>query len=159
MNAVAENAAVPIIDAETIKLTVLETDQALNYWEYIVPHIEKVFALSAGRINAESTKQAVKDGMAMVLLVWNPETGLIFAVMLAEGRHYPNRKVFSIGMCGGSHLNVWAEKMWPALQSVARQKGFDQIEVTGRRGWGHFIPGAEEIATFYAMDLDTEEGN
>ena len=147
---------VPIIDEDKIKLTILTSDQAVAYWEHIIPHLEPVFEYSYGRNNAETTLEAVKEGMAEILLVWNPDTALIFAVIVAEGRHYPGRKVFSVGLCAGHHLEVWAERVWAGLRHVARTKGFNQIEVVGRRGWKHFIPGAKEIATFYAMDLDSE---
>lgn len=150
---------VPIIDEERIKLTPLSVEQAEAYWDHIVPHLDPVFEYSCGRIDAAGTLEAVKEGMAEVLLVWNPDTALIFAVIVAEGRVYQNRKVFSVGLCAGHHVRVWAPIVWPALQHVARTKGFNQIEVVGRRGWKQFIPGAEEIATFYAMDLDTEEGD
>lgn len=156
--AVAEELApvIPIIDPSRIKLTELTAEQAIEGWELLVPYLEKVFARSAGRIGMKGAYEAVKSGMAGVLLVWDPEIHRIFAVMVAEGKIFPDRRVYSIGLCGGDNLHVWAERIWPALQLVAKQQGFNQIEVVGRRGWKRFIPGAKEIATFYAMDLDGE---
>lgn len=151
--------APPHICVDDIKLSVLDAEQALAQWDFFTPYLEPVFARSAGRIDLEGTRTAVAEGMAIVMMVWNPETGQVFAVMVAEGRTYPGRKVFSIGLCGGHELPVWGLKMWDALQAVARRKGFDQIEVSGRRGWKKFIPGAKEIGTCYAMDLDTERSS
>jgi hypothetical protein len=142
--------------ADQIRMSVLDADQAMAYWDVIVPHLMPVFEYSAGRLDLDATKKLVAAGMVEVLLVWIPETGKIFSVMVIEGKEYPGKKVFCIGLCGGEDLPIWAEKMWRAVKLIARQKGFDQIEVIGRRGWGRFIPGAHEIATFYAMDLDTE---
>jgi hypothetical protein len=145
--------------ADQIRLSVLNADQAMAYWDHIVPHLTPVFEYSVGRLDLESTKKLLEAGLAEVMLVWIPESGRIFSVMVIEGKEYPGRKVFSIGLCGGEDLPIWAEKMWRAVKQIAREKGFNQIEVVGRRGWGRFIPGAREIATFYAMDLDTEEDN
>jgi len=148
---------VPIIDTDQIKLTVLTTQQAVDGWETIVPYLDQVFERSAGRLGPEDTLQAITDGMAEVMLIWDPPASRIYAVIIAEARVYPKRRVMSLGLCGGAHIHLWAEKMWPAMQHVAKKKGFNQLEITGRRGWKRFIPGAEEIATFYAIDLDQEE--
>jgi hypothetical protein len=145
---------VPSVDVSRIKLSVLSADVAINGWEIISPHLGKVFEHSAGRLDMDDTFEVVKSGMAEVLLVWEPDISRVYAVIVAEARHYPQRKVYSLGLCGGENLPVWAEHIWPALQHVAREKGYDQIEIVGRRGWGRFIPGSKEIATFYAMDLD-----
>lgn len=150
-------AVVPIIDEEKIRLTPLTVDQAEAYWPHILPHLMPVFEYSCGRVDADATYDAVMEGMAELLLVWNPDTALIFAVIVGEGRNYPGRKVYSVGLCAGHHLDIWAERVWKGLKKHAVDSGFNQIEVVGRRGWKRFIPGAEEIATFYAMDLDREE--
>jgi hypothetical protein len=145
---------VPIVNVDRIKLSVLDSTVAVNGWDIITPYLEKVFEYSAGRLDLADTLETIKSGMAEVLLVWDPTINRVFAVIVAEARHYPQRKVYSLGLCGGEDLNLWAERIWPALQHVAREKGYDQIEIVGRRGWARFIPGAKEIATFYAMDLD-----
>jgi len=154
--AVAEELApvIPIIDVSRIKLTELTAKQAIDGWELLVPYLEKVFERSAGRIEMEGAKKIVADGLAGVLLIWDPSIHRIYAVIVAEAKIYPDRRVYSIGLFGGEKIELWAERMWPALQQVARAQGFNQIEMVGRRGWGRFIPGAKEIATFYAMDLD-----
>ena len=148
---------VPIIDADAIRLTPMNKKQAVDNWEVLAPYLEQVFERSAGRIDAADTLEAIATDMAEVLLIWDPGQFIIYAVIVAEAKIYPQRRVMSLGLCGGAHLPVWAGKIWPVLQDYAREKGFNQIEVTGRRGWKRFIPGAEEIATFYAIDLDTKE--
>lgn len=150
---------IPILDDSGIKLSVLSREVAVNGWNVISPFLNRVFDFSAGRLDLEATRKVVEEGLAEVLLVWDPKVSRVYAVIIAEPKIYPGRRVYSLGVCEGSNIHLWAEKIWPALQATAVEQGFDQIEVVGRRGWKRFIPGAEEIATFYAMDLDTEEVN
>ena len=154
--AVVDN-VVPIVDVNAIKLSVLTTKQSIDNWEILLPYLNPVFAMSAGRLDADDALKQIVDGYADVMLIWDPPAQRIYAVIVAEAKIYPKKKVFCLGLCGGEHIHLWAEKMWPAIQAVAKKRGFDQIEITGRRGWKRFIPGAREIATFYAIDLDQED--
>jgi len=156
--AVAQSNVVPIVDVDNIRLTVMTKEQAIENWDVLQPYLAPVFEMSAGRIDADDALKQIVDDLAEVLLIWDPPAHRIYAVIVAEAKIYPKKRVFCLGLCGGEHIHLWAEKMWPAIQAVARKKGFDQIEVTGRRGWKRFIPGAREIATFYAMDLDKKGG-
>ena len=133
--------------------------QAIDNWETILPYLDQVFEYSADRIDADGALQTLKDGLSEILLVWDPDSFMIYAVMVAEVKIYPKRSVYSIGLCGGGHIHIWKERIWPALKQHARDLGYNQIEIIGRRGWKAFIPGAREIATFYAIDLDTEESS
>jgi hypothetical protein len=135
----------------------LTADEAMEHWEKLAPYLEMSFKYSAGRMNIQAVKDNVEQGMSIVMVAYDYANKEVFAVLAAEGINYPERKVFSVGLCGGKDIDVWAPTVWAGLVRIAIEKGCDQIEIVGRRGWKKFIPGVEEIATWYAMDLDTPE--
>ena len=140
-----------------VKLTPMTAEYAISSWDFLAPFIERAMDFSAGRLTIEGAKRSVEDGHSLVLIAWRPEQHEVLAVLLCEGNHYLSKKVFSIGVCGGANVFEWAPIVWPGILHIARDLGYEQVEVKGRRGWGRFLEGASEIGTFYAIDLKPKE--
>lgn len=140
-----------------VKLTPLTAEYATECWSFLEPFVALALEYSQERLELEDVKRLVAEGGALVLLAWKPDEKRVHAVMLCEGKNYARKKVFSIGICGGTDLFEWAPVVWPGILHIARDLGYDQVEVVGRRGWGRFLAGAREIATLYAIDLKTEQ--
>lgn len=138
--------------AEEIKLAIVPPERAAgDWWETIARFLQKGDQYAVGRYSAWEMKDRVKDGTVMILVAWNPETSTIHAAFAAEGAEYPRKKVFAIILAGGEDIWKW-KHLWPAFEFVARDLGFDQIEIVGRRGWGRFID-APEVASVFVKEL------
>jgi len=48
---------------------------------------------------------------------------------------YPRKKVFTILLCCGDHLNKWYSPLFEMLYSFANVNKCDLAEVVGRKGW------------------------
>jgi hypothetical protein len=136
-----------------IRVTPMSPEHAVKEWTVIKSFFEKALPYACGRHNMDHVLQRIKDGFLMPLLVWDPEEKFIYAVLGAEGANYPLKKVFEVTLAGGENLQEWAH-VYPAVKEIARSMGFDQIDVTGRRGWGKFIEGARDVATIFTEDLN-----
>ncbi len=139
-----------------IKMTNLLPDQAMSIWPVLAGFFEKACVFAAGRQDINDVRDAVAQGQMLVHLIWNPDTKDIYGAVASECFNYPKKKVFSLTMAGGDDIEKWAH-LWPAFKHVARELGFEQIEVAGRAGWKKFIPGAREIGRIYIEDLN--DGN
>ena len=133
------------------KLSQLPPEDAIAQWPLLAQLLGKADPYCLGRYDAESLREEVESGHTTILVAWDPETRYVYAAFAAEGHEYPGKRVFSIIMAGGENIDKWAH-LWPAFRYVAKRMGFEQIQVTGRRGWKKFIS-APEVGTFFVEDL------
>lgn len=136
------------------KLTVLEREQAIREWPVISGFLAKALPYCAGRVTLESIKEDIERGSIMVCVIWDPGEKHIYSVVGCEADEYPGRRVFSLAYCGGEpdSIKEWGH-VWHAFVHIAKEMGFDQIEVVGRPGWKKICTGTTEFARVLAMDL------
>ncbi len=144
-------------DAKNIAVVEYSAQEAMAVWENIEPYLALTLEYSTGRYNIENVKDSIASGRVWVFVVYSRDTKSVYSVIAAEGFRFPQRKVFSVVLCGGEDVMKWGQLAWEKLCDVAIERGYNQIEVVGRRGWGRFLSGAKEIGTTYAMDLKQEE--
>ena len=56
-------------------------------------------------------------------------------VVVTQFTVYPRKKVFTILLCCGDHLNKWYSPLFEMLYSFANVNKCDLAEVVGRKGW------------------------
>jgi hypothetical protein len=100
------------------------------------------------RIEIEHVKKAVEDELSMIIIAWDPEIGDVYLAFACESEVYPTGlKVMNLSLAGGSAVDEWRH-LWPELKKLASDFGFDQIELTGRPGWGRALGLKENSRTF-----------
>ncbi len=129
---------------------------AIAIWDNIEPYLALTLKYAMGRFQIENVKEAVERGNLWVFVVYARDTKSVYSVIAAEGFKFPHRRVFSVALCGGEDVMKWGRIAWEKLVESAKERGYNQIEVIGRRGWGRFLDGAKETGTVYAMDLEGE---
>ena len=142
--------AIPILS--TMKLTSLNADQALANWSSISEMLEPALKYAEGRITMDDVKQAVEDELSMIVIAWDPKSSDVYLAFACESAVYPTgRKCMNLALGGGSAVDEWRH-LWPELKLLAKDLGFDQIELTGRPGWGRAM-GLRETCRTYIEDL------
>ena len=140
------SAAVPILS--TVKATALTKEQALANWDTLAGMLEKALPYTCGRITLDDVKQSIEDEMTMVVIGWDPQKGAVYMALTAESEVYKTGvKCMNLNLAGGEALELWAH-LWPELKRMAKSMGFDQIELTGRPGWGRALGLRETARTF-----------
>lgn len=143
-------AAVPII--RTSRLSVLTTEQVMANWGVIAGFLAQGARYSLGRMGPDDIKKALEDELGLVVIAWNPDKGEVYAAFFCEVDRYPTGVVcFNIALAGGREIDEWIH-LWPSLTDIARQHGADQIEITGRPGWGKVL-GLREKARLFVEEL------
>ena len=140
---------VPIL--KTARLTALEGHQALAHWAVISSILEGVIPFTCGRLTLDDIRGAVEREDSMIVIAWDPNLNEVYAVFVCEGEAYPGKKVFNISQCAGRQLEDWVH-LYPEMKRLAKTLGFDQIEITGRPGWGRAL-GLKETSRVYIEDL------
>ena len=144
------SAAIPILS--TVKLSALSKEQSLGNWEAISAMLEKAIPYSCGRITIDDVRQSIEDEMSMVIIGWDPQKGAVYMALTAESEVYKTGvKCMNLNLGGGDSIELWAH-LWPELKRMAKSMGFDQIELTGRPGWGRAL-GLRETARTFIEDL------
>ena len=143
-------AEIPII--RTSKLTSLTPDQVRDNWNVIAGLLEKATDRSCGRISLQDVQQAIVESTGIVLIAWDPKIGEVYAAFFCEIDEYKTGcKCWNIALCGGRDVEDWGH-LWIVMKEVAKNHGCDQIEISGRKGWGRVL-GLKETARLYIEDL------
>lgn len=141
---------------QRMKITKLTREQSLREWPILHRFLDKAIPHCHGRFEAADLKKKVEANEAILFLLWDPEARDIYAVLCCESHRYPGRSVFSIGVCGGVGMPLWAH-LYPVLKQYAMELEYDQIEINGRRGWkralGDAAPGLKEAAVVLIEEL------
>ena len=144
-----DDAGIPVL--KTARLTALEGHQALAHWPVIASILEGVIPYTCGRLKLEDIRDSVEREDAFIVLAWDPNQGSVYAVFVCEGEAYPHKKVFNVSQCAGRNLEEWAH-LYPDMKRLAKALGFEQIEITGRPGWGRAL-GIKETSRVYIEEL------
>jgi len=142
-------AGVPVL--KTSRLTALEGHQAIAHWPVIASILEGVIPYTCGRITLDDIRGSVEREDSMIVIAWDPNLNEVYAVFVCEGEAYPGKKVFNINQCAGRQLEDWIH-LYPDMKRLAKALGFEQIEITGRPGWGRAL-GLRETARVYIEEL------
>jgi hypothetical protein len=138
----------PVSIIRSTKLTALSGEQAIANWSTISGMLEPALKYSEGRVDIDDVRQHVEDEMTMIIIAWNPQTGDVYLAFAAESNHYATGlKTMNLSLAGGNSSGEWRH-LWPELKGIAKRLGFDQIELTGRPGWGRVFGLKEKCRTF-----------
>lgn len=138
-----------------LKLTELTSDQAIASWDVLAPMLDKAIQKGGeGRFTIHDIRRTVAEGLMLILAIWDPERKAVYAVLGCEGSHLPGKRVFTITLCGGAKAREWMH-LYPAVRHIALSKGYDQIEVCGRKGWARLFEDLpfREAGTFWIDDF------
>lgn len=139
-------AAIPILS--TVKVTALSKEQALANWDTLAGMLGSAIPYACGRITLDDVKQSIEDEMSMAIICWDPQKGAVYMAFTAESEVYKTGvKCMNLNLAGGEALELWSH-LWPELKRMAKSMGFDQIELTGRPGWGRALGLKETSRTF-----------
>ena len=144
-----DEAGIPVI--KTARLTALDGHQALAHWPVISSILEGVIPYTCGRISLDDIRSSVEREDSMIVIAWDPNLSEVYAVFVCEGEAYPGKTVFNVNQCAGRKLEDWAH-LYPDMKRLAKALGFQQIQITGRPGWGRAL-GIKETARVYIEEL------
>ena len=137
-----------VSEKSNVRLSVLDAKQSMAGWEQSIgPLLAKSLEYARGRYTIEDLHSWVSEESASVMIAWDPDMAIIHAAFLLEGCEYPNKKVLSITAAGGDSVKEWIH-LFPAFSEVAREMGFEQIEVVGRPGWERLLVSGEDSGSY-----------
>ncbi len=142
---------------EESKLSTLSVEQATQAWPVLKGYLEKAIKRTEGRTTIEDIEMLVKRGSMMLMVVWEPEENIVHAAIGCEAYAYPRQMVMGLSICGGAGVESWGKRLWPAVLQIARERGFTQVEVSGRPGWKKYLAGIREVGRTYVIDLPPPE--
>lgn len=138
----------PIPNISSVKLTYLNSEQATANWPTISKMLEPALEYAEGRVDLDDVRQSVESEMTMIIIAWDPKSGDVYLAFAAESEVYrTGLKCMNLSLAGGSAVGEWRH-LWPELREIAKGLGFDQIELTGRPGWGRVFGLKEKCRTF-----------
>lgn len=129
---------IPILPARRMRLTTFTREQAMKEWPLLSQLLSLADSHVCGRYDVGDLKIDVERGAVAIVVAWIPEAGTLYAVFAIQEDTYPNKRVFHIIHCGGVEMQEWIH-LYPALRQLAKDAGFDQIQITGRKGWGRVL--------------------
>lgn len=94
-----------------------------------------------GRLDCDDLLEALRGGemqMFCIREVSTLETGRMLGAMVTECMTYPKKKVLSLAFMGGVEMHRWVDRILD-LELWARENGFEQVEIPGRKGWGRLL--------------------
>lgn len=148
--AAVDETGIPVL--KTSRLTALDGHQAIGNWDAIAEILIDVIPYTCGRLSLDDIKGAVEREDSLIVIAWDPIIGKVYAVFVCEGSAYPSgKKVFHISQCAGRNIEEWIH-LYPDMKRMAKVFGFEQIEITGRPGWGRAL-GLKETSRVYIEDL------
>tara|TARA_R110000787_G_scaffold102309_4_gene208315 strand:+ start:95 stop:526 length:432 start_codon:yes stop_codon:yes gene_type:complete len=98
-------------------------------------HLNNVIPYTGGRYEKQDIVEGVENKLFDLWIPINKETSDINGVVITQFTVYPRKKVFTILLCCGDHLNKWYSPMFEMLSSFAQLNKCDLAEVVGRKGW------------------------
>ena len=138
--------SIPLI--RNTKITALSADQAIANWSTISAMLEPALNYAEGRVDMDDVRKHVEDELTMIIIAWNPKSGDVYLAFAAESSLYATGlKTMNLSLAGGSSSSEWRH-LWPELKNMAKDFGFDQIQLTGRPGWGRVFGLKEKSRTF-----------
>lgn len=133
-------------------MTPLTADQALANWDLIGGFLADGARYALGRVHPDQIATAVAEGMGMIVIAWDPTKSEVYAAFFCEIERYDTgRTCWNVSLCGGRELDQWAH-LWPVLKQIGRDQGCDQVEISGRPGWGRVL-GLKPAAHLFVEDL------
>ncbi len=118
----------------TWTVTLVPPEAVNDLWPTVAPLLEPALVYAGGRIDLVSVKEWLDD-QRYLLWVAYPEDKIIRVAFATREARYPRRSMLVIDVCGGSDMRGWVSDATRIFQSFARDRGFDGVEMFGRRGW------------------------
>jgi hypothetical protein len=83
--------------------------------------------------------------------IFDVDSGKTIAVFCTEAHDWPSKRVLAIPFIAGHDMERWLGFL-PALERFAKDEGFDEVELSGRPGWGK-VTGYEERYRVFTKDI------
>ncbi len=145
---------------EKMRLSPLPIEAVEKNWiSTLGPMLHPAVEKSPGWTNVSGLLDDVRNGDAKIVIIWDPEQGVVFATLYCEMQQHQLKRVFQISFCGGAEITEWIH-MYDAVRAYAASLGCQQVSFYGRKGWERIFKGRETIRTFtdYVDDLSDITG-
>lgn len=106
-------------------------------WPHVRVFIETAFARGRGDDNAAMIEADVREGRALLWIVWDG-SGLL-AAATTKIINAASKKLCIITSCGGRELPRWLAFI-ADLETYARREGCNALRIEGREGWAKMFP-------------------
>ena len=107
----------------------------VNVLPHVDKYLDKVMPYTGGRDAKEDIIESTQKRFMDMWVPLNKETQTIDGVVVTQFTVYPRKKVFTILLCCGDHLNKWYTPLFEILYEVAAYNDCNLAEVLGRKGW------------------------
>jgi len=104
-----------------------------EFWPLAYKYIRLAQRRVDRNISMADVKAKISGGEYVLLLVYVQDK-LSAAVIVSVVQH-PRRRNLSIDYVGGENLAAWGEPVLKMLTDMAKDRGLDAIEASGRSGW------------------------
>ena len=106
-----------------------------NILPKIDKYLDKVIPYTGGRYAREDILEGIENRILDLWVPINVEKNTVDGVVVTQFTVYPRKKVFTILLCCGDHLNKWYAPLFEMLYEVATYNNCNLAEVLGRKGW------------------------
>lgn len=122
-----------------IKISAIPPDMVDDYWDVVVPLLEKSFEYVAYKTTAEDLYDEIKSGHQSLWVAFEEDSLRIIGAYTIRIKTYPNGATASCEHLGGERMDEWADQMSNVMERYVRDIGIEHMEIIGRRGWKKFL--------------------
>lgn len=103
-------------------------------WNMVEPFIKDAIVNQDDVVDLDYIRNRAMQGSCQIWVGQNPVTNEIDLVLVSESIHSNGKNVLILRWASGKNMDEWFFDIG-LLENWAKEKGFDEIEVWGRRGW------------------------
>ncbi len=104
-----------------------------EFWPLAYRYIRLAQRRVDRNVGMADVKEKIDSGEYVLLLVYVQDK-LSAAIIVSVVQH-PRRKNLSIDYVGGENIAAWGEPVLEMLADMAKDRGLDALEASGRSGW------------------------
>ena len=116
----------------------------------LLPFIERAVPRSCGRVEPEALKEGAKRGQYIIGVVGAPGQG-VRAVFAMQSLDFEKKRILSVFLYSGERRR--AMHLFPIVEQLARDQGFQEVQISGPRAWGRLFPDFKEAFTVYTKEV------
>lgn len=114
--------------------TIVHPNRVESVWGLVAPMLKTSLSPFTAEVQLQEIKRKAVAGAAVLIIGQKPNEAEIDMVMVTEDCIMEGEKVLVVHWLAGHDLMEWLCDI-EVLKNIARDCGFDKLQVWGRKGW------------------------
>jgi hypothetical protein len=123
-----------------IQVVLLPTNHAPRFFPLVREWVRQSTRHSCGRYRVADVEQLITEGVFLLWLVWETESGEVKGMLVTSQGLYPRLRTLRVDFVAGVEFATWKDAAEDILVRFARDSGMVRLETVARRGWTKKLP-------------------